>query len=107
MLKDIPCGEVTESHVGSTVTLAGWVHRRRVHGGVVFIDLRDRSGIVQLVFNPETSPDAHRVAEEVRGEWVIQVKGLVRRRPEGSENPALPQEPSRSLLTRRSCSTSP
>ena len=90
MLKDIPCGEVTESHVGSTVTLAGWVHRRRVHGGVVFIDLRDRSGIVQLVFNPETSPDAHRVAEEVRGEWVLQVKGLVRRRPEGSENPALP-----------------
>ena len=89
MLKDIPCGEVSEGHVGSTVTLAGWVHRRRLHGGVVFIDLRDRSGIVQLVFNPDTSPGAHRVAEEVRGEWVIQIKGLVRRRPEGSENPAL------------------
>ena len=59
MLKDIPCGEVTEGHVGSTVTLAGWVHRRRLHGGVVFIDLRDRSGIVQLVFNPEISPGAH------------------------------------------------
>ena len=89
MLKDIPCGEVTEGHVGSTVTLAGWVHRRRLHGGVVFIDLRDRSGIVQLVFNPEISPGAHQVAEQVRSEWVIQVKGLVRRRPEGSENPAL------------------
>ena len=90
MLKDIPCGEVTEGHVGSIVTLAGWVHRRRLHGGVVFIDLRDRSGIVQLVFNPEISPGAHQVAEQVRSEWVIQVKGLVRRRPEGSENPALP-----------------
>ena len=89
MLKDIPCGEVTEGHVGSIVTLAGWVHRRRLHGGVVFIDLRDRSGIVQLVFNPEISPGAHQVAEQVRSEWVIQVKGLVRRRPEGSENPAL------------------
>ena len=89
MLKDIPCGEVTEGHVGSIVTLAGWVHRRRLHGGVVFIDLRDRSGIVQLVFNPEISPAAHQVAEQVRSEWVIQVKGLVRRRPEGSENLAL------------------
>ena len=89
MLKDIPCGEVTEGHVGSIVTLAGWVHRRRLHGGVVFIDLRDRSGIVQLVFNPEISPGAHQVAEQVRSEWVIQVKGLVRLRPEGSENPAL------------------
>ena len=89
MLKDIPCGEVTEGHVGSIVTLAGWVHRRRLHGGVVFIDLRDRSGIVQLVFNPEISPGAHQVAEQVRSEWVIQVKGLVRRRPEGSDNPAL------------------
>ena len=89
MLKDIPCGEVTEGHVGSTITLAGWVHRRRLHGGVVFIDLRDRSGLVQLVFNPDTSPAAHQVAEEVRSEWVIQVKGLVRRRPEGSENPNL------------------
>ena len=89
MLKDIPCGEVTEDHVDSTVTLAGWVHRRRLHGGLVFIDLRDRSGIVQLVFNPDISPDAHLVAEQVRNEWVIQVKGLVRPRPEGSENPGL------------------
>ena len=89
MLKDIPCGEVTEDHVGSSITLAGWVHRRRLHGGVVFIDLRDRSGLVQLVFNPDTSPTACQVAEQVRTEWVVQVKGLVRRRPEGSENPTL------------------
>ena len=58
-------------------------------GASSFIDLRDRSGLVQLVFNPDTSPAAHQVAEEVRTEWVIQVKGLVRRRPEGSENPNL------------------
>ena len=90
MLKDIPCGEVSESHIGSTITLAGWVHRRRVHGGVVFIDMRDRSGIVQLVFNPDSSPPAHQVAEQVRTEWVVQVKGLVRKRPEGSENPGIP-----------------
>ena len=89
MLKDTPCGEITEDRVGAGVTLAGWVHRRRVHGGVVFIDLRDRSGVVQVVFNPEVSPDAHRVAEQVRSEWVIQVKGQVGLRPPGSENPGL------------------
>lgn len=86
MYKDHACGELTASDIGATVTLAGWVHRRRDHGGVTFLDLRDRSGIVQVVANPETSPEAHALAEQVRGEWVIQVSGTVRRRPEGMEN---------------------
>ena len=80
-------GELSIKNVGQEVTLAGWVHRQRDHGGVMFIDLRDRFGIVQIVANPTTSSQAAQIAEEVRSEWVIQVIGLVRRRPEGSENP--------------------
>jgi aspartyl-tRNA synthetase len=76
--------------VGEDVTLAGWVHRHRDHGGVTFIDLRDRTGLVQIVFNPETAPEAHKGAVDLRSEWVIQVKGKVRRRPPGMENPNLP-----------------
>jgi aspartyl-tRNA synthetase len=90
MYKNMDCGELREQHVGREVSLAGWVHRRRDHGGVTFLDLRDRSGIVQVVANSDTSPDAHRSAEAVRNEWVVQVEGLVRRRPEGMENPDLP-----------------
>ena len=67
--------------------MAGWVARRRDHGGVIFLDLRDRSGVVQLVFNPEHSNQAYRVAEQLRSEWVIQVSGTVEMRPAGSENP--------------------
>jgi aspartyl-tRNA synthetase len=89
MYKTHTCGELRLSHVGETVTLAGWVHRRRDHGGVTFIDLRDRFGIVQVVANPENSPQAHETAVEVRVEWVIQVTGVVQRRPEGMENPNL------------------
>ena len=89
MLKTINCGDVRPDHVGKSVTLAGWVHRRRDHGSLVFIDLRDREGIVQVVFNPETSPDAHVTAETLRNEWVIQVVGQVVRRLEGTENPNL------------------
>ena len=88
MLKSISCGEVRAEHVGKSVTLAGWVHRRRDHGGLIFIDLRDREGIVQVVFNPdEASAEVHAVAETLRNEWVVQVTGVVNGRPEGTENP--------------------
>ncbi len=89
MLKTIPCGDLRTEHQGQTVTLAGWVHRRRDHGGLVFIDLRDSRGLAQVVFNPADAPDAHREAEQLRGEWVVQVTGKVQRRPEGTANPAL------------------
>jgi len=89
MYKTHTCGELRMAHVGQKVTLAGWVHRRRDHGGVTFIDLRDRFGLVQVVANPAVSPQAHQVAEPVRMEWVIQVEGIVRQRPQGAENPKL------------------
>ena len=90
MLKDADCGELRASDIGRRVTLAGWVHRRRDHGGIAFIDLRDRSGLVQVVFNPEQAPRASQVAAEARNEWVLQVTGEVARRPPGTENPHLP-----------------
>ena len=71
MLKTISCGDVRSEHVGKIVTLAGWVNRRRDHGNLIFIDLRDREGLVQVVFNPEIAPEIHQVAETLRGEWVI------------------------------------
>ena len=89
MFRDTACGEVTEEKLSSQVTLAGWVHRRRDHGGIIFIDLRDRSGLVQVVYNPQVSPDAYKRVERVRMEWVLQVAGEVARRPPGTENPAL------------------
>lgn len=82
------CGDLRESHVGQAVTLAGWVHRRRDHGGVIFVDLRDRSGIVQVVFDPEAA-EAFHAAEGVRSEYVLSVQGLVRPRPEGTANPEM------------------
>jgi aspartyl-tRNA synthetase len=81
------CGELREAHIGQSVTIKGWVNRRRDHGGLIFLDIRDRYGITQVVANPERSPDAHRVAETVRGEFVLAVTGEVARRPEGTENP--------------------
>jgi aspartyl-tRNA synthetase len=90
MYKTHTCGELRAAHVGQTVTLAGWVHRRRDHGGVTFLDLRDRFGLVQVVANPEISPETHKAADPLRMEWVVQIEGLVRRRPDGSENPNLP-----------------
>ena len=83
------CGELGLDSVGSEVSLSGWVHRRRDHGGLIFIDLRDRSGIAQVVVNPATSPEAHAVAEQLRAEWVVSVTGRVEKRPEGTENPTL------------------
>ena len=79
------------AHDGTATTLSGWVSRRRDHGGIIFIDLRDRSGFVQVVFNPEQlSAEDYDTAERLRSEWCIQVEGTVRLRPAGSENPALP-----------------
>lgn len=89
MFKNVTCGELNARSLGRIVTLAGWVHRRRDHGGLIFIDLRDRWGLTQVVFNPQTAPEAHRVASQVRNEFVLQVTGEVNRRPPGQENPAL------------------
>jgi aspartyl-tRNA synthetase len=83
------CGELGVDHVGQDVALCGWVAHRRDHGGVTFIDLRDREGVVQVVFHPDEAPEAHAAAQDLRGEWVIRVTGVVRRRPEGMANPGL------------------
>ncbi|BAJ63299.1 MULTISPECIES: aspartate--tRNA ligase [Anaerolinea] len=88
MYRTHTCGELRPAHIGQTVTLAGWVHRQRDHGGITFIDLRDRYGIVQIVANPSDPKVA--VIQSARAEWVLQVKGVVRHRPEGAENPNLP-----------------
>ena len=90
MYKTNTCGELRITDEGQEIILAGWVNRRRDHGGVTFIDLRDRSGYIQVVFNPDISPQAHQLAEPLRIEWVIQVTGIVRKRPAGMENVNLP-----------------
>ena len=82
------CGEIGESLVGKVVTVAGWAHRRRDHGGVIFVDLRDRAGLLQIVFNPDT-PAVFAQAERVRNEFVLKVTGVVRLRPPGTVNPNL------------------
>jgi len=84
------CGSLTADNVGDEVRLAGWVAKRRDHGGLVFIDVRDRTGIVQCTFDPEASQEAFTVAETVRPEWVVLFTGTVRRRPEGTVNPNMP-----------------
>ncbi len=80
------CGQVDESLIGQEVSACGWVHRRRDHGGVIFIDLRDREGLLQVVFDPDR-PEIFAAAERLRGEYVLAVKGLVRQRPDGTINP--------------------
>lgn len=84
------CGLLRSSDVGKSVVLMGWVHRRRDHGGLVFIDLRDREGITQTVFNPEFHPEAHEVARRMRAEFVVAISGRVQPRPPGTENTVLP-----------------
>ncbi|MCP5013977.1 MAG: aspartate--tRNA ligase [Ketobacter sp.] len=83
------CGHLNESHIDQTVTLCGWVHRRRDHGGVIFLDLRDREGIAQVVVDPDTE-EAFANADRVRSEFVIRLTGRVRNRPEGTTNPEMP-----------------
>ena len=80
------CGQVNRSHIGEEIAVAGWVHRRRDHGGVIFADLRDREGLLQVVFDPG-DPDTFAEAERLRGEYVLAVRGRVRERPEGTVNP--------------------
>ncbi len=84
------CGEVRLKNVGENVTLFGWVHRRRDHGGLIFLDLRDRSGLIQVVADPSLSREAFKIAQKVRGEYVISAKGKICRRPPETENPNLP-----------------
>jgi len=83
------CGELNESHIDQTISLCGWVHRRRDHGGVIFLDLRDRDGITQVVYDPDTV-ESFAIAEQVRNEFVVRVQGMVRARPEGTENLEMP-----------------
>ena len=83
------CGELRADDAGAEVTLCGWVAHRRDHGGVTFIDLRDRHGVVQVVFHPEDAPEAHAGAQKLGGEDVVRVTGVVRARPEGMRNPEL------------------
>ncbi|HYN36214.1 MAG TPA: aspartate--tRNA ligase [Actinomycetota bacterium] len=90
MIRSHRCGDLREEHAGLKVVLCGWVHSRRDHGGVIFIDLRDTAGLVQVVFNPEISGEDHAVAEELRSEYCIRVEGEVKPRPQGTTNPNLP-----------------
>ncbi|HEX3452831.1 MAG TPA: OB-fold nucleic acid binding domain-containing protein, partial [Solirubrobacteraceae bacterium] len=85
----VECGALTAADVGKAVELDGWVHRRRDHGGLIFIDVRDRTGITQVTFDPSKG-DTFAQAESLRSEDVVRVRGTVRRRPAGTENPKLP-----------------
>ncbi len=87
MLRSHNCNELSKSHIGQEVTLSGWVSNRRDHGGIIFIDLRDRYGLTQVVFDPEANKEAWEIANGFRSEYVIQITGLVRSRPEGQANP--------------------
>ena len=89
MYRTHTCGELRTNHTGQTVTLAGWVNRRRDHGGVAFFDLRDRSGTIQITINPDLPKEMLAKVAEVRFEWVLQVEGLVHKRPAGMENPKM------------------
>ena len=90
MMRTDHCGNLTLADVGREVALCGWVHSRRDHGGVTFIDLRDTSGLVQVVFAAEIDRETHDAAQDLRGEFCVRVEGEVRPRPEGTRNPKLP-----------------
>src|SRR5690554_2247925 len=89
MMRSHYCGHLNESLNGQTVTLCGWVHRRRDHGGVIFLDIRDREGLAQVVFNPEQAA-IFATADRVRSEYVVKVTGVVSPRPDGAVNPNMP-----------------
>lgn len=89
-MRDKYCGNVNAEDIGREMLLAGWVYRRRDHGGLIFVDLRDVTGVVQIVFSPEISKESHEMAGDIKQEYVIQIKGRVEKRPEGTENPNIP-----------------
>ena len=89
MLKSHSCGELTTEHAEQSVQLAGWVHRRRDHGGLIFLDLRDRTGLVQVVVDPSAAESAYQAADVLRNEWVVSIIGIVQVRPAGTENPRI------------------
>lgn len=89
MYRTHTCGELTAAQKGEKVTLSGWVNRRRDHGGLIFIDLRDRYGITQVVFDPSNDKDSHTIADDVRPEFVLKIEGVVRMRPKDQENPKM------------------
>lgn len=90
IMRTLYCGELRKEHIGETVTLYGWVDRRRDHGGVIFLDLRDRTGIVQVVSDPQRTPNSYEQANALRNEYVVQISGRVTQRPEESLNPRIP-----------------
>ena len=105
MMRTHRCGELRTEDSGTEATLCGWVHSRRDHGGVTFIDLRDTSGVVQIVFTPDIDGRAHEAAQELRNEYCIRVTGAVRDRKEGTKNPRPPDRRGRGgseLLSRYS-----
>ena len=83
------CGQVRPENIGQEITVCGWVNSYRDHGNLVFVDLRDISGLVQVVFNPDVNKQAHKIGRNLRCEWVVGIKGTVSRRGEGLENPKL------------------
>ena len=102
-LRTIFCGDLTSAQVGESVKLCGWVAKRRDHGGLIFIDLRDRSGIVQLVCASDWSPEAHEQGDKVRGEYVLQVEGKVQKRASEAVNGTIPTgEIEIQVITRKS-----
>ena len=96
------CGQVEQSLIGTEVSVCGWVHRRRDHGGVIFVDLRDREGLLQVVFDPDR-PEIFAEAERIRGEYVLAVKGKVRERPKARSTPICQRATSKYLRTASRC----
>src|SRR5919202_6636333 len=89
MKRSMLCGEVRAEHIGQTVVLQGWVHTVRDHGGLIFLDLRDRAGLVQVIVNPAANQSAFEVASSLHDEYVVEIHGRVEHRPAGSENPRI------------------
>ena len=90
MYKDKGCGQISLDNIDQVINVAGWVDSWRDHGSLLFLDLRDSTGTVQVVFDKSVNSDNHEIASSIRNEWVIQIKGIVKKRIEGAENPNIP-----------------